>query len=232
MKYVLGVIWEALKGVWEELLILVLMNLLTVLLMIPVVTFPPAVAGLWNVANLVAQDKSVAWSDYFEGFRRYFWKAWGLALLNILVIGALVANVRFYSPGVMPFRIGANASLLIRAFWVSALFLWLILQLYPLALLLEQQDQRLRVALRNAFVLLAANPGFSFVLFVSLLIIGAISLAIPALLALITLAVFAVVCNKAVRHLLQPYREQAEREAQERAAEEEGEAENMEEAGE
>ncbi|MBE9509078.1 MAG: hypothetical protein IMY86_13660 [Chloroflexi bacterium] len=36
--------------------------------------------------------------------------------------------------------------------------------MYPLALLLEQEDQRLRVALRNTAVIFIANPGFTLVL--------------------------------------------------------------------
>jgi len=84
MKHVFRVFWEALREFWDELFLLMLMNVVTVLLVIPVVTFPPALAGLWGAANLVAKGRAIHWSDYFEGFRRYLWKAWGLALLNIL----------------------------------------------------------------------------------------------------------------------------------------------------
>lgn len=218
MRQVFPVFWRALKDVWEELFMLVLMNLVTILLLLPVVTFPPALAGLWSVANIVAQGKSIAWSDYFGGFRKYFLKSWGLTLINLVVIALLAANVWFYTPDVFPFRISANLSFLIRAFWVSLLFVWAVLLPYPLALLLEQYDQRLRVALRNAFVLVFTNPGFALVLFVLLALLGLISVAIPAVLGLVGLAIIAVVCNKAVHHLLEPIRERAVREAEEAVA--------------
>jgi hypothetical protein len=194
MKHVFRVFWEALKEFWDELFLLMLMNVVTVLLVIPVITFPPALAGLWSAANLVAKGRSIHWSDYFEGFRRYFWKAWGLALLNILVAVILFTNIRFYTPANVPFDISPSVSLWIQALFVGVTLLWVIVQMYPLALLFEQQDQRLRVALRNAAVLLIANPGFTIVL--------------------LLLALFAVVCNRAVLHLLEPYRERARAEAE------------------
>jgi uncharacterized membrane protein YesL len=214
MKHVFRVFWEALKEFWDELFLLMLMNVVTVLLVIPVVTFPPALAGLWGAANLVAKGRAIHWSDYFEGFRRYFWKAWGLALFNILVAVILFTNIRFYTPANVPFDISPSVSQWIQAFFVGVALLWVIVQMYPLALLFEQEDQRLRVALRNAAVLLITNPGFTIVLLLLLLIVAAISTAIPLLWFVVTLALFAVVCNRAVLHLLEPYRERARAEAE------------------
>ncbi len=212
MRGVFRVFWEALKDFWDEMFLLLLMNIVTVLLVIPVVTFPPALAGLWNVANLVAGGRTIGWRDYFEGFRRYFWKAWGLALLNILVAVVVLTNFWFYAPGNAPFEINPTVILWIRAFFVAAAFLWLVVQMYPMALLLEQEDQRLRMALRNGAVLFIANPGFTIVLALLLLVVAVISTFFPVLWFLITLVLFAVVCNKAVLHLLKSYREQPQTE--------------------
>jgi uncharacterized membrane protein YesL len=101
------------------------------------------------------------------------------------------------------------------SFWIQALFLgvafaWLIIQVYPMALLLEQEDQRLRVALRNAAALFVTNLGFTVVLGLLLLIVAAISMLFPPLWLLITVALFGVVCNKAVLHLLEAYRARAQ----------------------
>ena len=130
----------------------------------------------------------------------------------------IFTNVRFYTPGTAPFDINPNLSLWIRALFVGIALLWLFIQMYPMALLLEQEDQRLRVALRNAAVLLIANPGFTVVLLLLLLVVAALSTVLPVLWFLVTLALFAVVCNKAVLRLLEPFRERAR-------AQEEGEEE-------
>jgi len=214
MKQVFRIFWEALKDFWDELFLLALMNIVTVLLVIPIVTFPPALAGLWNVANRVAEGRSIHWSDYFEGFRRYFWKAWGLALLNILVVVIVPINLRFYTPDIAPFEISPLLSTWLRGLFIAITLLWTIIQMYPMALLLEQEDQRLRVALRNAAVLFIANPGFTIVLALLLLILAVVSVFLPVLWVLVTVAFFAVACNKAVLHLLEPYREQAQAEAE------------------
>ena len=223
MKHVFRVFWGALKDFWDELFTLILMNIVTMLLLIPVVTFPPALAGLWNAANLAVKGRSVHWSDYFEGFRLYFLKAWGLTLLTILVVVVVVTNVRFYTPGLSPFNINPTLSIWVRALFIVVGFLWVVMQMYPMALLLEQEDQRLRVALRNAAVLFVANPGFTVLLVLLLAVVAAISTVIPALWLLITLAFMAVVCNKAVQHLLEPFRERLRAaEAEEQAEAEEG----------
>jgi uncharacterized membrane protein YesL len=213
MKRALRVFWEALKAFWDELFLLMLMNIVTILLLVPVVTFPPALVGLWNAANLVAKGRAIGWSDYFGAFRRYFWKSWGLALLNLLVGIIVLTNVFFYAPANVPFEISPTVSFWIQALFLGVAFVWLAIQLYPMALLLEQEDQRLRVALRNAAVLFVVNLGFTVVLGLLLLLVTAISTVFPPLWLLITLALFGVVCNKAVLHLLGPYREQARAEA-------------------
>jgi uncharacterized membrane protein YesL len=218
MKRALRTFWGALKDFWDELFLLVLMNIVTVLLLIPVVTFPPALAGLWSAANLVAKGRAIGWRDYFKAFRRYFLKAWGLALLNGLVGIILVANILFYAPANVPFEISPTLSFWIQALFLGVAFVWLIVQLYPMALLLEQEDQRLRVALRNAAVLFAANLGFTIVLALLLLVVAAVSMVLPPLWLLVTVALFAVVCNKAVLHLLETYREGRAEAAEERGS--------------
>jgi hypothetical protein len=220
MKNVFRVFWEAIQDWWYDFALLMVMNIVTVLLFFPIITLPPALAGLWNVGNLSAQGRAISWADYFEGFRRYFLKAWGLALLNILVIVIVSTNVRFYTPGIAPFEIGDTLSMWVRGFFLAMGFLWLIVQLYPMAVLLEQEDQRLRVALRNSAVLFITNPGFSVVLALLLLLLTVVSmfLVIPWV---AVLALFAVVCNKAVLHLLEPHRERIRKEAEEQSSQDE-----------
>ncbi len=210
MKDALRIFWQALKEAWDELFILMLMNIVTALLAIPVVTLPPALAGLWNAANMAANERAVSWSDYWGGFRRYFWKSWGLALINLLVTTVLISNVWFYGQEFLPFALDENIKLGIKVFFAMLLGLWLLYQMYPLAMLLEQEDQRLKTALRNGALIYLTQPVFTIVLGLLLALVAGISMLAPALWAIVTLALVAVVCNKAVLHLLEPYREQIE----------------------
>lgn len=214
MRSVFRVIWAGLRDFWDEMFLLALMNIVTMLLAIPVITFPPALAALWYVANRVADGTAIHWSDYGEGLRRYFLKSWGLALINILVLGIILTNIWFYEPVNNPLNISEKIAPWIQGLFISVGLFWLIYQMYPLAMLLEQTDQRLRVALRNSFILIVANPLFTLVLAVFLLIIIALSTYLVVLWILITWALIAVVINKAVKHMLKPYRERIRAEAE------------------
>jgi hypothetical protein len=199
---------NALKDCWDELLLLVLMNLVTVLLAVPIVTSVPALGALWYIGHRIAKGRTISLRDYFVGFRRYFWKAWGLALIALAGFAVLLTNLWFYRASDAAIQISSILSLLLGGLFIALTILWLVFQMYPLALLLQQEDQRLRVALRNAAVLLIANPGFSIVLALLLLVVGlVIGFLLLPLWFLILLAFFAVVCNGAVEHLLRSYRE-------------------------
>jgi len=214
MTKVFRIFWESLKEFWDELFILVLMNLLTAVLLVPVVTFPPALAALWNVGNLVARGKGVEWSDYFGAFKRYFGKSWVLALINIAVGVLFYVNFGFYAPGTSPFNLSGTVSLWIRTFFVFIGVLWLLLQMYLFAMLLEQEDQRIKLAFRNAAILMFANPGFTLLLGIIVLLLSVVSVLLPALWAMATMSLISVLCNRAVQELLIPYREKAMSEAQ------------------
>jgi uncharacterized membrane protein YesL len=223
MRSIFPVLWEALKHFWEDFFVLTVMNILTVLLVLPVVTFPPALAGLWYIGSQAANGRAVQWSDYFWGFRRYFLKAWGLALINILVAAIVLTNIWFYGPDVVPFNISETLTVWIRSIFVGLGFVWWCYQLYPMAMLLEQEDQRIRLALRNSAILLIANPGATFVLGVLSLLVIALSLRFPPLMVLLALSLLAVVCNQVVIHLLKPFREKAKAEATQEDQEASGE---------
>lgn len=207
------IIWEALKRFWDDLFILVLMNLLTVLLAFPVVTLPPALAGLWYVANRVANGHSAQWSDYFWGFRRYFLRSWALALINVLVIAIVLTNIRFYNPDVIPLNISETLSTWIRGFFVVLGFIWWCYQFYPMAVLLEQEQPRIGWAMRNSAILFIANPGFTILLGILVIVWTIICTLVPPLLALVSLSLLAVVCNQTVIYLLKPFRAKAKKES-------------------
>ena len=149
MKNVFRIVWESVKEFWDELFVLVLMNLLTAVLLLPVVTFPPALAGLWSVGNLVARGSSIEWRDYFGAFKRYFGKSWVFALINILVGVLFYMNFRFYAPETPPFNLSPTVSLWVRTFFVFLGVLWVLLQMYLFAMLLEQDEQRVKNDVEN-----------------------------------------------------------------------------------
>ncbi len=121
------------------------------------VTAIPAAGALFYATNQLAHGKPASWSTFFEGFRWSLRRSWAWGLLNLLVVlvvlGYLYIFAQQFEGGL---RIWASALVL------AALYLWLSMQLYTFPLLLEQEQPRLRLALRNAAVMLLKRPLYTF----------------------------------------------------------------------
>jgi uncharacterized membrane protein YesL len=199
------VIWEGLQDAFDSMAELVIVNFLWVLLTIPVLTAPASLAGAYYMTNLLAHRKPVTWRTFFEGFRQFFWLSWGWALSNLLVAFVIYSNYVFYR------RFNGSWVAYVQGIVLGLGILWLVLQMYVFPLLIEQEDRRLRIALRNSFILLVSNPGLALVLIVFLLIVAGLSviLQVPWLIITVSLSTFLV--NWCVLHVLEAVREQQDR---------------------
>jgi uncharacterized membrane protein YesL len=207
MRDALRTFGEALRDIYGEIVLLVQMNIVTVLLLLPVVTGPPAMAGLWAVGNRVAHGEQIGWQDYWAAFRTHFGRAWGLAGLNLAALVVVGANLWFYTPSNTPLKISDELAAGIRGVWLAMGLLWLLLSQYLLPVLMEQEDLRLRTTLRNATALMIRSPGYSFVLLLLIFLIGILSALLVAPWLVITPAFLAVLTNNAVLYLLKADRE-------------------------
>jgi len=135
-------------------------------------------------------------------------RAWILALINILLAVMLFANIYLFLPGSLPLEIPPALTVWLRAFWLALAFVWLILQMYPLALLLEQEDRQWQgVVGRSAAAFVRARPGFLVVLTVVVLVVGIVNSVIPAAWILVSLALLVAVGSIASQSVLQLFRE-------------------------
>ncbi len=141
---------------------------------------------------------------------RWQQKAWVLALLNILLAVALFTNIYLYLPEGSPFNLSPTLAAWLRAFWIAAAFMWLMLQLYPLALLLEQDDRQWQgVVWRNARSYFRARPGLMVGLTLIVLLIAVVNSIFPEMwfvLALILLVVMALV---GAQHIISLFKTQS-----------------------
>ena len=139
---------------------------------------------------------SLATESHSPSVMRWRQRAWVFSLVNVLLATVLFVNIRVYLPG----EAGEVADPVLfgwlRALWVALAFVWLILQMYPLALLLEQEEDGLKgTSLRNALRLFKANPGFSILLTVIVLLVALASALIPQVwLVVLPFVVIAGVC--------------------------------------
>ncbi|MCS7221160.1 MAG: DUF624 domain-containing protein [Anaerolineae bacterium] len=202
MRAALSVFWRSLQYWGDEIALLVPLNaawLLAVLLIIP---GPPATAALLTVTNRMAHGELVSWRIARDAFRRYFWKSWAWAAINLAFVGLLVFNHLYYSA-----HTSGTVLVLVRAMWAVMALVWSALQFYWFPLILEMPGHPIILALRNAGRLALLNPGFTVTLLIVVLLFTAISVALTVMMMLMWTSVLALVANHATLDRLAAYRE-------------------------
>lgn len=144
--------WESLEKLYDAVLPLLITNLLWFLLTLAIVTALPALGGLFYATNRYARQLSSGWGAFWTGFRTYFWKSVLLGLVNITVIGLALLNVWFYG------QIEQSWADILRIISVSLLVLWLLVQMNVFPMLIEQEEPKVFLAMRNSAVVLIRRP--------------------------------------------------------------------------
>lgn len=182
---------EALADAYYDSIPLITINLLWCLLTLPPITAPPAAAGLYYATNRLAHRRSANWRTFFEGFRAHFWLGWRWVLTNLLVLAVLLGDAWFYG------RMGWGWGEWVQGFFVGLAILWGLLQIYTFPLLLEQQERRMLVAVRNSAVLYLRRPLFSIGLaLVVILLIGLSTCLLPPCWLFFTASLSAFLANR------------------------------------
>ena len=172
-------------------------NVLWVLLILPVITIPPALAGLYYATLQLVHNKSGTRQKFFEGFKKYFRPSYGWFFLNIIVVGLLFFNInlsiRF--PEVWWLE-------LLRGFYWIILGIWMLLQFYTFPLLIQQEKPRLGLALRNSAVLWLKHSVFSLLLSVVIIVLIVVSIFLFPLWFVLSASLIAYLANLGVFFLL------------------------------
>ncbi len=194
------VIFRALNDWWADWVHMVVINLAWALCWLTLILGPPATLGMYHVTNELARGRSLGLAGLLEGGRRYFWKSWQWALLNLLAAAIAAANVRFYA------QFDAAWTEILRALlWFLGLG-WLLVQFYALPYLIEQETKSLWVAQRNGLFTALAAPGYTVLIAGVGALVAVLSVGSVAMLFLGGPCLVAVLGNHAVRERLETYR--------------------------
>ena len=156
--------------IYFDLIELIKINFLWVLLMLPIVTAPGAMAGLFYAINKLAKNESVNAHTFFEGFKKFFWVSWRLTLLNIAVFFMAYLNFVFYQDmqgSINKWPLGIVLGLI---------FIWTVLQIYILPLLIEQDSNQLLASVRDSIMLLLKHPGPTYMTAAVILLFALVSI--------------------------------------------------------
>ena len=127
----------------------------------------PAAAGLHYFTRHIVKDEILHFSFFWEGLRMFWRKATYIFLISLGVAGILLVNMGFYFDRGQDNVIFTGVAVFIG--WVTVV--WLIMQPYMLPMLIEQEDKRILIVLRNSLLLALDNiilsifALFAFVLF-------------------------------------------------------------------
>ena len=196
----LRVVGQAFSDWWDDWVNMVVINLVWALCWLTIVLGPPATFGLYHVTNRLVEGQAVELRGMLEGIRRYFLQSWSWMLLNLVAAAVIWLNVGFY------LRFESVWAGLLRWTMVFIALLWGIVQFYSLPYLMEQEQKRLGLALRNGLFTALAAPGYT-------LVVGGIAASIVVI-SLVTIfpllfggpCLVAALGNRAVRERLETYR--------------------------
>jgi len=190
-------LWRSFALFYDEFMLSVGLSVLQGLALLTVVLAPPVAAGLNNVANRMAHEKRVNFSDFWEGMRQYFWRSYLILGGWAVIMMLLLFNVYFY------FQNTAGFIRYLSFLWVSLALIWLSILPYLLPLMLETEPPALLVVYRNAYILAFSRPLYTFILLIQLLLLALLVRYLPFLLFLALPTVMALLGNLGSRYLIE-----------------------------
>lgn len=187
------VIVRALSSWWYGWVNMLLLNAAWIICTVTIVLAGPGTLALCFATYEAARGRSGGFSDFIEGFRTYFLRSYVWFILNVVAVALVWINLQFYTQYSEVWAAFASLMTLILA------AVWFTVQLYALPFLMEQDEKRLRVALRNGLFTLLASPLYSLILVTFVVALLALVFWQPVVLLVGVPAVIALTGNHAVQ---------------------------------
>jgi hypothetical protein len=224
----LRVAWQSLKDLWDEMVLLIVLNvawsLLALLAAMPLLLLfrSDLVVGLalstvlfWLlsivtgalclVANQVTRGYAVSWGTFAHGLKRYWLKSLVVAIINLVMLALIAFNVLFYALQVQ----GAWTYFAV-SIWGAIGIYWLLVQVYWFPMLLEMKSEKILASLRNALALPFITPGFSTTILLVLILLVLLSTFLMVPLVLLMTVYLLLIMNHATRNRLEMIRQKHE----------------------
>lgn len=190
------VMGRTLKATYEELFVSVGVSLLWWLGVLLVVTAAPATMGLNAVANRIANYRRTGTEFFWSAARSNILRSWLLFGGMLVAFILIVVNIYWYSAF-------AGWPRLFTVAWLWVLLLFCMVGQYLFPLLNQQVEPDIKMALRNAGLLVMRSPLYSALALLFQLVLVAISVFLVAPVLLLLPALIALAQNFMLTGLLQ-----------------------------
>lgn len=183
-------LWEAIKEAYHEITRLVVLNLLWVLCSATIVLLPAATAALYDtIREMLAADIDFSYRLFFSALKKYIFRGWLWFIPNLVLVPIFLLNILIFAVE------NATLTMIVKIGNLILLLIWTWFQTFLYPLLMEQEQQTIRLALRNALVVLIKFPAAYLVttLFVWIFMIISIVLMMPWVVVSVSFTAFITV---------------------------------------
>ena len=168
------IISRAFQDVWQELWTVLIVQLLFLLGHLLIILGPPVTVAMFYYGNRIAHDEIATERDFLRAIRQYWKPAWRWGGLNLLVIGLVVGD--YYITG--KWTSNPNLVSFLQGLYLALLSFWLLLQIFALPFLFEQEQPSVVQALKNSTIFVRRN--LVLVIVLALLLVTSLMIGILA----------------------------------------------------
>jgi uncharacterized membrane protein YesL len=204
------IFWQSVRDLFDEMFLLFGANLLFVVLnapffgmawillvnqaVIPAAALAligsfvlgPTNAGLYSIAERVADGRATKIGQFFAGFREHLRLSWSVYVPWMFGLVLILVNLQFYA------QLGGGLGAVLLVLFLYLLAIWFAASIYIGPLMFLQTDKRLRVIARNAAIMVFGRPIFTGLTLILMGLLFFVSAWLVILLLLITFSFFAL----------------------------------------
>ncbi len=202
---------KAFWNVYDHLGTLILLNLLSFVFILTFVGIPLALSGLFGVTKQIAYYESVEFRDYWSNTKKYFKKAFSLAIFIMIFLFLLAANLYFYYFQIILSHTDANMRIIFSIMlggmvWLCIIFLIFLHYLFPM---MVQFGDKFVSLLKKSYFLMLDNIVVSLYLFITSTFWFVLGIYTGIIAFFFSFSVVSVVCQTALREVLNQYQPEA-----------------------
>jgi hypothetical protein len=186
---------------WSEFMLLMFFNLVWLVLVILVVTGPPATAAMYVIARRLANGELVEPRHALDALRGMLGPSWVWGAINLLIVGVLLGNFWLYQSATGWLWTG------LRLAWGFIALGWYAINLFYWPFLLAQENRSPKLAFRNSFLFLAKQPGLALTMVLASAFLMVISVLTTLPFAVALMSWLALIGILAVEEALHPHDE-------------------------